>query len=486
MKATNRPPFPSRRTQLRLYLVLLPALALAAAVGISSLARLVTERLDLRADMTEARLFQLSGQSADLLGALEDDIEIFTLYRTGAESRTILNLLEKMESRFPKIHVSNIDPSRTPLFTAQFDPLGAGVAENSVIVTDALRQRYTVISPAEFFTADVSTGRITGFDAERRIMSAVEYVSSGRRNRVLLARGHGEADDASLSQPVRFLESANYIVEGYNIALAPSPPDPETDLVLIINPRADITESEFDTLSAFLKGGGRLMLCLGAGMESAVFDNLNQLLGSFNFTVADGIVMEDNPSHYLGDRAGIVPLMSRTDLTSALIDNDMAAVFPRSRPLLPVSERLPENVAVTVVLASSRDSFAKTDFESPDRAASDAPGPFAVGLAAVEKLGEDRFSYITAFGSSEWLTDAQAFRNPGNYNLLLTAVEWMFSGRKMAHVTPRPLGENVLEISDNAVRTGISVLVLGILPPGVLLLGCAVLIKRRRSLSFHK
>lgn len=467
-----------RKNVYRIYAALLVALALVAAVAFNSVSGFLTDRFDWRFDMTQGQIYELSEQTIELLGANEGAIEVYTLFRTGHESRSILNLLDKMAAVTPRLYAENIDPVKNPVFTEQFDPGRTGVAENSLIVTNESRSRYKIIAPGEFYTVDPKSGSVTGFLAEQKIATAISYVDTGRQNRVLFLQGHGEAGTADMPVVIAALTSSGYTVGDHSLTLGASALDAQNDALLMVAPKSDITDAEYDALKAFLNEGGRFMLC--AAPTNAAFTNLSELLSVYGCALGEGVVVEQNTSNYINEQTTLVPRMTGMDVTSALIANSLAVVFPYARPVLPLSSSQSGATASTPVLVTTDNSYAAAlDSANNEKNANALSGPLTVGLAAVGSIGEDNFNYVLVYGGAQWLTDATYFQNAGNYNLMLTSLAWLYSGETSLNIAPKVIGADVLVVPSGALRTGMAVMLVAVMPLLLIAAGVVTLVQRR-------
>ena len=110
-------------------------------------------------------------------------------------------------------------------------------------------------------------------------------MTSEETKKIYRTSGHGESTvSTSLSE---LFEKANLSMEELNLLMNSEIPE-DCDLLFMYAPTTDITEDEKNTLSEYLKNGGKMMLISGA--EDQETPNLDTFMEEYGLQMADGIL----------------------------------------------------------------------------------------------------------------------------------------------------------------------------------------------------
>ena len=161
-KKNRKSVFSKQKTKYGTYTVVLIALVLVGAVVINILASVLTQKLGLRADITDNRLYTISDSTVELLENLEEDIEVTVLtteynYQNTSSYRPIREVLMRYEQLSGgKLHVRYVDPYANPDIVEQYSELSA---PNEADIIIASSKRYTSIVPSDLYDIRIRDSR---------------------------------------------------------------------------------------------------------------------------------------------------------------------------------------------------------------------------------------------------------------------------------------------------------------------------------------
>ena len=115
------------------------------------------------------------------------------------------------------------------------------------------------------------------------------------------------------------------------------------------------------------------------------------------------------------------------------------------------------------------------------RESSDVPGPFAVGIAAEEKLKSGGSNRIVWYSTSQLINkDYDAIVNGVNTDLFLNSLGWLTENEASITIHSKQISTDRLTVPSGAsARIGIALI--GALPLLYLLVGIVISIRRRKK-----
>ena len=432
-------------------------------------------------DISSQQLFTISEQTESIVGGLTDEVTVYWIVQSGQEDTTIDTLLSRYEGLSKEINVVKKDPDVYPTFVQQYTD--ESTYNNSLVVECGDRSRY--ISYYDIYEYDTSNYYYTGsydvsFAGEGALTSAISYVTNEDLPTVYTLTGHGESElSTSFSDAV---EKQNVTLSELSLLTVEEVPE-DADLILIYAPQSDLSEEECDTLSAWLKEGGRLLLITDPEETAGSRTNLEELMAGYGVTAAEGIVLEQDQNHYIsGAPYYLLPSYGSHDITSPLSEGGYYVLLPIAQGLL-VSDSLPDNVSVSKLLTTSSDAFSKiagyslSTYEKED---GDIDGPFSLAVAITETLDsgdESRLVWISSAAIVDDSTDSRV--SGGNSDFFLNCISWMCGEEESITIHSKSLSTTYLTISDGTAAL-LTAIVVGVLPAGYLAAGIVIRVRRKR------
>lgn len=471
--------------QKRAYLLLIALLALAAVITIN----IGLDRLDrsayLRVDLSPDSLGEVSDRTRAILTGLDEELSITVARSSGGES-ALGSLIDELLSRYTslsdRVNVTYVDPAAAPYVIARFNPSGREVEENTVFLSNADGTRIRRVDASQLTYLRTLDGTVYSlFCGDARLSGMMMNLLSKDVRRAYFLTGHGEKALPDCGRFALSLSATGYEVSDLSLgAVTPT----SSDLVIIIAPTADITSRESKALSAFLDGGGRLLIAYDAFTPQDRLQTLSALLDLYGLKYESGTTVESvsEKGGYIDSPVWLCPEISdesdvTKDITERIIFKDCCAI---------AEPRHITSFTTTRLLSTSPKAYRKLvkgdlyTFEQGDASGRQL-------LALIREATREGGARIAQIASVEpFLDDATL----GESNLMDCSANLEFLGA----VVSRLAGEEALNASAElkiipnnliAFSSGLEqsrVMALSVaLPPTVILMVCLiVLINRRR------
>ncbi len=389
-----------------------------AFMGILAFINALGSRHHRRLDLTGMQAFSLSPQTIQILGRLEEPIQI-TGFFTGTDRRLgdVENLLREYAHHSDKIHYEFIDPDLKPARAREF-----GVTNYGTLVFQSGDHRQDILGTDE---SDI-TGAILKVSRQQR---QVIYFLDGHQE-----RGIDDFSQFGLGQMKSALENDNYQVETLSLAITDTVPSDAT-VIVVASPRKALLDEEIARIASWLEGGGKALFMADPGRETG----LNDLIQPYGLRLRNDAVV-DPGSSLLGDVAS--PAIVQYRFSQITRDLPMT-FFPTVRSIEQLDPK-PEGVTMTPLAATSERSWGETDLQGgqvrfdPDQ---DVQGPLYLAVSAQKSsvvsnsVQPQSRSRIVVFGDSDFASNAFA-GSLGNRDLFLNAVNWLAEEEELISIRP--------------------------------------------------
>lgn len=469
----------SRRIQNRTYALLYTLLFAGILILTNAVAAKLTERMA-PLDLTDQKLYRLSDASRELLGKLEDRVEVLVCageetLRGTRQGRLADELLKNYE-RSGKVDLRFVDLLKEPQVAAEYADWQ--VREGSVVVKSSKRIR--VVSVSDFFeTTSSGNGQEVWFSRTEQVLSsAVAYVTDSSLMQVSVLTGHKETGSEEILQ---YLRDNNYEVKEENISTQGISPDSE--MAFLLAPMTDFTPEETARLDAYLDNGGKFgkRLFYAASYSQPALPVLEAFLAEWGISAGSGIVLEQESSNVY-DEEGFLFSARFTDTAKrfleAVKDPDLPVLAYYCRPLTVLWEEK-NNRSAQALITSPEDCL----LYMPDgsRTQEERQEVLAALGERVKYLGTEEvrssvavFSSLQMFSSSELVS-----RNFNNRDFAVALINQLNGKQADLSIDPVSLHAQELRISRSQYRLLSGVL--GLLLPALLFLaGAGVTVYRRR------
>ena len=475
----------SRRRVSRMSIVVPVVIVTLIVLALNVVTHLVDDRMNLHIDMSQRKYYSISDETRTLLEGLDQDVYIYTLYTAANDDPRINELLRNYEACSPYIHVENVDVSVNPGFTLDFDPNQEGISVGSVIVTNEDRSLYKVLTVYELYTMDSTMTYVYGFAGEAKISSAIDYIMTGESYGVKLLAGHSEYTKEDLNELVVALNSLSYSVETYDTTLTEEELDPQYDLLMVVSPGVDLKEDEYRRIKTFLDQGGNAVFLMdyvifntATGYTQIILDdleNFNSLLLSYGVSVNKDYIIGGNQNMLYKRVTGHIPNMYSHTITKNLIERKLTPVLMDCSS---VTIKDGDTVKAGVLLETDADTWAKEvkTSMSGEYETGDAKGPFAI--AAVAQNGDSK---IAVYGTSSFvLSNEDGIERSANEALIMNTVNVLAERSEGLNIKAKSLMAGIMEFTNDRQPVVLEVLLVGIIPVAILVIGLIIWIRRKR------
>lgn len=464
--------------------IIITALVTVIVLLLNVIASVLNERLGLEADFSQESYYTITDDTVELLNNLQDDVYIYTLYSTGGVDEMIYGLLKNYERASDRVHLENIDPALNPTFTQPYDPEGKGIATGSLIVSDKAAKNYKVLTVYDLYAIESNYNLPFALQAEQKVTSTINYLTTGEIPAVKLLSGHNETPLEEMTELTSALRALNYDIGLYDSTLNGTELDPIYDILLVVSPREDLSGEEYEKIKAFLDAGGnaaflldRVVLNEANGTNYIVGDelnNFNALLMLYDIHLNNDYIIGGNSDKLVDKVTAHIPDM----YAHAAITADM--ITAGRNPVLSDVSSLTlsgDGSRSAILLATDANTWAKDltgTVVNMEKQAGDADGPFTVG--AVGMMGE---SNVAVYGTSSFVTDSEMQR-AANRDLIINTVNSLKKSGDAFNIPAKSLIPGMMEVTSDAQKTGLTALVMIIIPVGILAAGFVIWIRRRR------
>ncbi len=453
------------------YSLLMTGIVLAILIVVNIFASVLPKTLT-RYDISSTKLYSITSNTKVVVNALKKDVTIYWIVQADEEDDVIENLLAKYDSLSDHIKVVKKNPDIYPTFAAQYT--SDDVPNNSLVIECGDRSRFVSYNDIYVQEANMSTYSYdSSFDGEGAITSAIDYVVSEELPQIYVLEGHGEKELASGFS--KQLEKDNMETKTFSLLNEDAVPE-EADCVLIYAPTSDISTEEKDILSDYVKGGGKLMVLAGP-TEDGTLENLYSLLKDYGVETADGVVVEEDRTHYAFQAPYVLlPDIASSEITDPLIDENYYAIMPIAQGMT-IKDT---SGAVSALLTTSDTSYSKVEgygISTYEKEEGDIDGPFAVAVSiACENDGQ-----IIWFSSSDFLEDMyNSYSSGANLDLGMNALSSLIGESEAVAIRSKSLEYSYLTI-DSSTASLLKVLMIGVFPLTFLGVGICVVVRRRRK-----
>jgi ABC-type uncharacterized transport system involved in gliding motility auxiliary subunit len=412
-------------------------------------------------DLTEDRVLTLSGQTREVVGAVDRDIDVTLFARPSDPGRVeAVSLLDRYRRLSDRIEVDVVDPDASPgeVTRAGVDPLLGGVVLRS---GDRVEQ--------------------VPFATEGDLTGAMARLLRDRASVACLTTGHGErsrADTtgAGLSEAAALLERDGHEVREIDLLADPEVPVGCTVVVMaaLTGQLADRAER---SLGRWVADDGRLLLLTDPVSTASP---LRDRLADHGLRVERGIVLEGDTANVVGGDVA-APIVDRYRSGNPVGRGLAPTFFPGVQEVAVDDEVDVAGLTVARIAETSDVSYlernpVEAEFDPTD----DRPGPVTVvGSADRSRVdGADvRRTRIVVTGDVDFATN-EFLAEAGNAQLLRQAVAWLTQTEDLVAISPNLPRDRPLAFTD-ARATYTRVLSIGVVPGLFLLAGAMVWAVRR-------
>lgn len=437
---------------------------------------------NLKFDISDNSIYEVSEVSKDIINKLESDIEFTIVTEAGYLDETVSTFVEKYADLSSKISIKWIDPVLYPSAIEDY-----GLTEYSIVVSCKDTGKTDIIPFTEMLYMNeynyyVYGTQVFDFDAEGQLTSALAKVMSTETYLMYTVSGHGEtalgsssADATSVTAVettvTDLLDKSSIETQNLNLLTVTEIPD-DCDLLAIIAPTTDLTDTELAMIQDFMSTGGDVLFMAGGTLNE--LPNFESLLTEYGISITDGYIA-DVDNAYQENAYYIIPQLSLDEeLAYDISSGTVLMITTRGFELVSPAR---ESILVSSFINTSSNSFIVTEDD-------EVQGTYSLAAIASEYVlnedGEAVESRLTAYGTSYFVEESIISISPSleNNTVFMNAVMANFDGATNVSIEPKSMEETYNAVVD---PYSYSILFLFILPASILLIGFVVWNLRRKQ-----
>lgn len=240
-------------------------------------------------DLTQNHLYSLTGTSKDQLKKLDKEVKIYVYGYT--KDNDLIQFLQQYNAFNKNINYEIITESTNYELITKY-----GLGSSPALVIICGDKDRTIYPDYEFSSYDDATGDSVDL-TEETITNAILKVSTDDPVKVYFATGNGEYNKDNLYSLSNYLETEVYEVEDLNLLTVTEIPS-DCDILAIIGPKEDISETQAELIKNYANAGGNLLVCALAPVDGE-FSNLQSVLDLYGVKINKGLLYEGDNRYYL-------------------------------------------------------------------------------------------------------------------------------------------------------------------------------------------
>lgn len=452
---------------------------IAVVVILNVVCTLLTTNYSLKLDITGDDLYKLNTQTLQIIDKTEKDVSFTILSDETSYTAQFKEILRRIVRTSDHFSLEFVDPDKNPTFASSFGSQ-YNIEEGALIMQCGSKVR--VIQMDEMYEADTESGSIT-YLLEERVASSLLGFMEERDEIIYFVTGHGESTDDTF----RSLFSNNgYTVQDIQLYKGMSF-DPEATLMVIVAPMRDYSVAEVSAVESFLTNhyeyGRNLMFFSSA--SSVALPNIESLLYDWGIEMNRDMVIEGDSTRYISLPTIFQPDVAENDLTENLNAGTVPTILSATRSLKARFETN-GNLTVGAILTTPETSYAKPTGEDNtittyNKEDGDTEGPLNVALMSqLLKVYNNQNVYSNVFvsGSSDMLiSDYMSYANNGDFLMNVYDMMMQREGDTVLDAVKYTASQSL--VLTDAQKMVINIVVMGVIPGIVLILGIIVFIRRR-------
>ncbi len=482
--------FTKKKLQYGSISIVLVIVFIASVVLVNAGVSYLTDRFNLKADISAEGLYEVSEQTEIMLKNLREPVTAYILLsedevmaNTGyAEANELLKRYQSMSNGM--FNVEYVDILKNPTFTQNYET-NESLSRGTFIIESS--KRYKIASLLDLYEIsynyDSTTGKTTqyysGFAADQSFASALHYVTTEDLPTVVTIVGHNEYYGTSF---LNIFTSNNYYVQEVNLLMEDIPSD--AAMIVIGAPTTDYTSEEIEKIDEYLTASYGSAIVFSDMMTEGT-PNLDLYFEEWGVKYNDEMALDTTRA--VSSPIMIAPLLVDTTLTEnlSLSTNDIIlAPYSRTMEQLWTSRG---GRTSKVILQTSDDSYAKaystdTQISTYEKEADDTAGPLNVAVLTTMSEYKNNTRYdanVLFFGTSTIASDSMLeTASFANLKFLTAAVDYMNPMVDAVSIEARDFTNTELVILEDQANVIFWTLIV-ILPLIVLAMGFVVWIKRR-------
>ncbi len=469
---------------------------LAAILVFANLIMSVLPTSSVKLDLTANGMYSVGDTTRQVLEGIDETVNVYHICEKGKENTTLTGFLERYESLNSNVKISAVDPAVSPTFTKQFTD--EEVYNNSLLVVS--EKRSTVVYETDMYKyylegtymsyADyqqynyymqmyygTSASAEEFFFGEQEITSAIDYVCTEKIPVIYYTSKHGET--AINETYTASIKNENIELKELDLVTAGEIPE-DAEAIIINAPTQDLSESETESLMAYMVGGGNVLLMTNMLTEvEEKMPNLNKLCNALGVSSVDGLLVEEDSEFYYPPYPySTLPTLNETSAPAQLMKSTNVYVIMEYAHGIEIDENA--TYTVTPILTTSEKAYV-TNSETGEKLDDDPAGQFHTGVH-VSLVSTEMESTVKDAGSFVWYSTSeiinQSWINYGNGDLFTSTLSTMCDKKSSISIIGKSLDVGFLTMDAAESRTW-QIVISAVVPAAVIIGGLVVWYRRR-------
>lgn len=351
----EKKPFNKKKLKYGTVATVITVVFIAVVVVINLIAGVLTDRKDLKLDLTKEKYYEVSQDTIDYIQDLKTDVEIAVMAKesdfatSGTYMKMVLETLEKYEQHSDHIKINFYDVASNPDVVTKFSANYNGeISEGNIVVASGERVKVLTVNSLFNMQSDYYSGSssVTSYKGEQELTSAIMSVTDANPQRVaFISKYNGSAiyhsDNAySISALYSLMDKNGYEVSEVDIMTDSLSPE-DYDMAVLPAPVNDLSEDSIKKLDDFLYNNGDLdkdMIYIADVLQYAT-PNIDDFLEVWGIEIGGSIVYDSSSdkSQYVttmkGQLSAPVATIAEDTYSEGLSNTKLPIIVPLARPV---------------------------------------------------------------------------------------------------------------------------------------------------------
>lgn len=266
-------------------------------------------------DLTENKIYTLSDSSKEVLKNIKTKVNIVTYGFD--EGSNFINLVKQYVAANPEyLSYECLTEEENNSKVQKY-----GLSSGYIVVILETENTYKLIdAKSEFTVYDYTT--YTAVDRTEQVITngIIGLDSNSGTKKVYFLEGHGEYNETMIATTLQSLAAENFEYEFVNL-LTTDLEVGDDDLLIILSPETDLTDTELSKLQEMIRKGMNLLYTQDYVLGS--LPNFAAILNEYGVTVNNGYIVETDTNYTISESSiFFIPQMSETNNITSEISSD--------------------------------------------------------------------------------------------------------------------------------------------------------------------
>lgn len=440
------------------------------------LVNLIANLFSVKFDFSANKAFSLSDEGKAAIDTIDKEVEILACgdrvnYNGNIYLTNVAETIESMDDYSDNVTATFKSIDKNPGIAEEYPTTGLSTTSIIVRLVDD-HSKFKVLTTSNLFEAD--NNQITESKVEYLIISAMDFVCKDTFPGIQFVTNHVEDYPSSFAS---LLAGNNYTVN--EIDLLTESIAPETEHIMICNPKTDYSADEIKKLDEFLQNDGKLGRNIYVFMspEQPELPNFEAFLAEWGIEVEPGYLYNTANSV---DNTYEPMLAAFSDVQSAgNLFQTVQIVTYQTRPInLLFSSR--EYQTTTSLLTSATGTQHVLDVNAEKNPDKDPPTTDPIMVTGTRMIkNSSSESHVIVSGSYKLISDAYIDSTYGNSEYMMQILNYFSEDANSFIIYPKNMESAILSFSSTTAKTVLFIVFIIAIPAIFAVIGLSVYLKRR-------